>query len=203
LITQKYRKIGKRIPVSLLNDRLFHLILEDEAMNVRVYKVLSSMPNLYITHNWRWVNSHNTILDSIVSPTSNAINPFAFTSLERVAGKNSPVCNPNVQSHSTADELTTITTECNRTRVRVKTDRDSYLVLSDQVYPGWHAYIDSKKTDIFVANGFTRAVSLPPGEHLVEFKYEPESLALGCILCSLAGVLALYNFLREQNVART
>ncbi len=203
LITQKYRKIGKRIPVSLLDDRLFHLILEDEAMNVRVYKVLSSMPNLYITHNWRWVNSHNTILDSIVSPTSNAINPFAFTSLERVAGKNSPVCNPNVQSHSTADELTTITTECNRTRVRVKTDRDSYLVLSDQVYPGWHAYIDSKKTDIFVANGFTRAVSLPPGEHLVEFKYEPESLALGCILSSLAGVLALYLFVREQNVART
>ena len=198
VITQKYRKVGKRIPVFLLNDRLFHLILENEDMNVRVYKVLSSMPNLYITHNWRWIDSHNTILDSIVNPTSNAINPFVFTSLERMAGKSSPECNQNAHSHSGTDNLKTLTNECNRMRVEAKTDRQGYLVLSDQVYPGWHAYIDSKPTDIFVANGFTRAVSLPPGEHLVEFKYEPESLMLGCILASLAGVLALYQLLRER-----
>jgi uncharacterized membrane protein YfhO len=83
-------------------------------------------------------------------------------------------------------------------RVKVKADRDGFLVLSDQVYPGWHAYLDSKQTDIFVANGFTRAVAIPQGEHLVEFKYEPESLTLGCILASLAGMLALYLFLRER-----
>jgi hypothetical protein len=198
LITQKYRKVGKRIPVLLLNDRLFQLILEDEGMNVRIYKVLSSMPQVYFTHNWRWIDSHNTILDSIVSPTADVLNPFAFTLLERVAGKSSPACNQNVQSTSGADVLKIVTNECNQMRVKVKADRDGFLVLSDQVYPGWHAYLDSKQTDIFVANGFTRAVAIPQGEHLVEFKYEPESLTLGCILASLAGMLALYLFLRER-----
>jgi hypothetical protein len=199
LITQKYRKIGQRVPITLLDSRLFQLRLEDERMNVRIYKVLSSMPKLYITHNWRWIDKHNTLLTSIVSPTSKVLDPFAFTSIERVMNKLSPECHEITQGSSKSDELTVLANECNRTLVKVKTDRESYLVLSDQVYPGWHAYIDSQPTDIFVANGFTRAVSVPPGEHLVEFKYEPESLALGCILALLAALLALYLFLRERN----
>jgi hypothetical protein len=198
LITQKYRTIGKRTPVLLLNERLFRLILEDESMNVRIYKVLNSMPQVYVTHNWRWVDSHNTILNSIISPTSSELNPFAFTLLERANGKMSPECNLASQNGSTTDELKIVTSECNQMRIKAKTDRDGYLVLSDQVYPGWHAYVDSKQTEIFVANGFTRAVSLPRGEHLVEFKYQPESLTLGCILASLAGMLALYLLLKER-----
>jgi hypothetical protein len=198
LVTQKYRKVGKRIPVPLLNDRLFHLLLEDENMNVRIYKVLSSMPKLYISHNWRWIDSHNAVLNGIVSPTSTAINPFALTSLERVPGKDAPACNQNIQSRSIADELKLITNKCNQTRVEVKAQRDGYLVLSDQAYPGWHAYVDSQQKDIFVANGFTRAVAVPPGKHIVEFKYEPESLILGCALASLAGMLTLYLFLMQR-----
>jgi hypothetical protein len=198
LITQKYRKIGKRVPVSLLNDRLFHLLLEDESMNIRIYRVLSSLPKLYITHNWRWTNSHNTILDSIVSPTSSSVDPFTSTVLEQVEGKKALVCATKTDLREPTDELRVLTTECNQTGVKVKIDHDGYLVLSDQFYPGWHAYIDSKPTTIYAANGFTRAVQIPPGEHLVEFKYEPESFTLGCILAALAGLLACYLFVIEK-----
>jgi hypothetical protein len=56
---------------------------------------------------------------------------------------------------------------------------DSYLVLSDSWYPGWRATVDGTDVPIERANLLFRAVRLGPGEHTVEFRYEPRSVRLG------------------------
>jgi len=53
------------------------------------------------------------------------------------------------------------------------------LVLADSYYPGWRVFVDGREGKILRANHFFRGVELAPGEHHVEFDYEPWSFALG------------------------
>ncbi len=72
-------------------------------------------------------------------------------------------------------------------KIIIKTENTNvgFLVLSDQYYPGWEAYIDGKKTKIYKVNGFLRGIEIPPGDHIVEFKFEPKILYLSLFLSFL------------------
>jgi hypothetical protein len=78
-------------------------------------------------------------------------------------------------------------------RVRTVTDRPAYLVLTDSWYPGWTARVDGRGARLWRANHAFRAVSVSPGEHLVEFHYEPAWLTIGLVISgvSLAGVAVM------------
>ena len=71
------------------------------------------------------------------------------------------------------------------------------LVLADSFYPGWHAYVDGEKSTILRANLFFRAVPLPVGDHLVEFRYEPRPFKIGLVvsLVVLSGIMIWPLFL--------
>ncbi|MCD6290963.1 MAG: YfhO family protein [Anaerolineae bacterium] len=62
-----------------------------------------------------------------------------------------------------------------------------YLVLNDTYYPGWHATVDGYPVPILRANFLFRAVALSPGEHVVTFRYVPETFRKGWAL-SVVGV---------------
>jgi uncharacterized membrane protein YfhO len=61
--------------------------------------------------------------------------------------------------------------------------------LTDAYYPGWRAYLDGEQTPMYRADYLFRAVALPPGRHLVQFRYEPESLETGLAVARLAVAL--------------
>jgi uncharacterized membrane protein YfhO len=61
-----------------------------------------------------------------------------------------------------------------------------YLVLSDTFYPGWRAFVDGRRAEIVPADHAFRAVYVPVGQHVVEFRYQPGSLQFGAILSALA-----------------
>ena len=66
--------------------------------------------------------------------------------------------------------------------------QDGLLVLSDQYYPGWRAYMDGQPAEIVRVNQIMRGVLLPAGDHQIVFRFQPESLHLGFWL-SLAGLV--------------
>jgi len=86
-------------------------------------------------------------------------------------------------------------------RVEVQTDAPGrgFLVLSDQYYRGWRAYVDGRATRIYETNGVMRGVVVPPGKHVVSFRYLPlmtlSLLGLGILLAS--GLLC-FAFLRRH-----
>jgi hypothetical protein len=57
--------------------------------------------------------------------------------------------------------------------VRVRAIGPGYLVLTDAYYPGWRARVNGAATEILRADVMFRAVALPAGEHVVEFRYAP------------------------------
>jgi len=55
-----------------------------------------------------------------------------------------------------------------------------FAVFSEIYYPkGWNAYVDGKKTDYLNVNYLLRGLSLPAGQHKIEFIFEPESVKTG------------------------
>jgi hypothetical protein len=75
--------------------------------------------------------------------------------------------------------------------VRVRAEREALLVLGDNYYPGWRAYVNGRERKIHPANVAFRAVRVPPGEHLVRFAYEPGSVRLGLLLTGLGVVITI------------
>jgi hypothetical protein len=65
------------------------------------------------------------------------------------------------------------------------------LVLTDSYYPGWRVFVDGKEERILQANHFFRGVRLAPGNHNVEFRYEPLSFTIGWAISLFTLVLLI------------
>ncbi len=81
--------------------------------------------------------------------------------------------------------------EPNRVEVKTVSAVPAILVLSENHYPGWRAYIDGGAVDILRVDYNLRGVTLPAGNHLVKFVYQPKSVLVGSIvsLLTLASLL--------------
>jgi hypothetical protein len=82
-----------------------------------------------------------------------------------------------------------ITRESNES-IMINTDSpyNSVLLITDAYHAGWHAYVDGEPAEIMRANYAFKAVSVPAGEHKVQFVFEhPAFKASGAV--SYAGIL--------------
>jgi len=59
--------------------------------------------------------------------------------------------------------------------------KDNQLAVFSEIYykKGWNAYIDGVKKDYIRADYVLRAMVIPSGSHVVEFKFEPQSYFIG------------------------
>jgi Bacterial membrane protein YfhO len=81
--------------------------------------------------------------------------------------------------------------EPNRLDLHATSPSTAVLVVSENYYPGWRAYVDGQRQEIVRVNYNLRGVVLTPGEHLVRFEYRPLSVLLGLIisLITLGGLV--------------
>jgi hypothetical protein len=75
-------------------------------------------------------------------------------------------------------------------RVEVRASGPGTLVLSDPMYPGWHASLEGNDVPIEPYLGVLRAVSIPAGEHTVRFRFFPLSLVVGLAIALAAALSA-------------
>ncbi len=82
-------------------------------------------------------------------------------------------------------------------RIRVRASGPGRLVLSEVVYPGWHARVDGEWTSIEPYAGLLRSVALPAGEHELEFTFVPGLALLGLALATVAATALLVLWVRR------
>lgn len=86
--------------------------------------------------------------------------------------------------------------EPNRVTVKTSAPVPSLLVLSENHYPGWRAYVDGRRVEVARVNYNLRGVELPAGEHTVVFRYLPGSVLVGIALSFMtAAALLIWVFL--------
>lgn len=67
---------------------------------------------------------------------------------------------------------------------------NQFAVFSEIYYDkGWNAYIDGQKTDYVRVDYILRGMSIPAGDHTIEFRFEPHSVWLGDTLSNWFSVL--------------
>ena len=116
----------------------------------------------------------------------------------------------SVKSAAETDTLGTIKLtayEPNDLKYEVNSKTGGTVVFSEIYYPGWQAYIDGVEAPHGRADYILRAMNVPAGKHVVEFKFDPKSLhvtetvafvALGVLTC----VLVLFLFLQVRRARR-
>lgn len=93
------------------------------------------------------------------------------------------------------DSTATITlTENMNDRMRYKSSAktNGFAVFSEVYYPnGWKAYIDGKETPIAKVNYVLRGLSIPAGEHTIEFTFKPSSYYTGDLISLIVGIISI------------
>jgi hypothetical protein len=188
------------------------------AGDVRIYNMLNS--KYFITFNANkqpeaTLNPQNLGAAWFVDEIASAEN--AISELERLNEVNlrtTAVVNPEFSKLVEKDSAVDTSRYIKMTEYRVnkhtysyKNDHRAVAVFSEIYYPkGWTAYIDGQEAPHFRANYVLRAMSLPAGEHTVEFRFSAPNfgkvtgLTYACssiLLLGLVGSL-VYVYLRRR-----
>ena len=87
----------------------------------------------------------------------------------------------------------------NEVVIRAEVNSPKFLLLSDQYYPGWKAFLDTKRVKIYKADFILRAVHITrAGVHTVKFVFDPFSFKLG-LAVSLVTLAAVIFFLCKRS----
>jgi len=79
-------------------------------------------------------------------------------------------------------------------KFEVQSPEEAVLVLSQNYYPGWKAWLDGRAAPVFPANVAQCGVAVPPGKHRVEWRYRPrafyQGLVISLVSLALLGLIA-------------
>jgi hypothetical protein len=145
---------------------------------IKLYKNRRPLPRAWLVKDHKVMDS-NAILSRM---TSKDFRPDREALLEEELPH--PIPLPQ-KGKGTAKRVEFISETNNRLVLQATAEEDSLLVLSDTYYPGWKAFVDGKKTEIFRANYTFRAIPLSAGTHRVEFVYDPLSFKFGALFTFL------------------
>ena len=93
-------------------------------------------------------------------------------------------------SYSATGSILLSSYEPNHLVYDVNVDEASFAVFSEIFYDkGWNAYINGELNQHYRVNYVLRGMNLPKGEYQVEFKFEPQSVAIGSSISLVCSVL--------------
>jgi hypothetical protein len=155
----------------------------------KIYENIQSLSRATVYFNTEIKNTNEEIISTLYSPN------FDIKKTVLLEGIGLNTLNTNLPSQPV---LISDYSE-NKVTIQANTQRLGYLMLTDAHYPGWNVYINGKKREIIRADYAFRAVELPKGDNIVEFRYEPISFKVGLIISMLSvGITALLFFKNKK-----
>jgi uncharacterized membrane protein YfhO len=168
-----------------LNDRQNFVPVYQDQM-VTIYRNQNAFPRAFVVQQAESVLNTEEALQRLRDP--------AFDSAQTVLIENLAIAERTTPVSSRTLQQATVTARTNNDlAVNVTLDQAGWLVVSEQAYPGWEAFVDGNPTQIFTANAVMRAVYLEAGMHQVEFRFHPTSFRLGLMVAAIT-LLMLSGF---------
>ena len=125
-----------------------------------------ALGNAWFVQDVQYVDNANEEIEAIhgINPKHTAIVDKRFE----------PMVQPIVSDASAKIQL--VAYEPNYLKYEVESDKGGTVVFSEIYYPGWQSMIDGKEVPHGRANYILRAMNVPAGKHVVEFRFDPKSL---------------------------
>ena len=176
--------------LNMLNTRYFILPLQG-GKTVPVFNPYA-LGNAWFVDDVKMVANANEEIEALhqVNPSKTAVIDNKFAEVIKQAG-------------DAADSTRSIVLtdyQPNALRYEVNSAKGGVVVFAENYYPGWNSTIDGKDVAHGRANYILRAMNVPAGKHVVEFKFDPQSLhvtetvayvSLGILLLGVVAVVVL------------
>ena len=157
---------ASKFPVlNMLNARYFIFPLEGgQTVPLRNPFALG---NAWFVDEVQYVNNANEEIEAIhgIDPLRKIVVDKRFESIVKASSASDSTCSITLTAY-----------EPNDLKYEVNSSKGGTVVFSEIYYPGWQAYIDGEKVEHGRANYILRAMNVPAGQHVVEFKFDPDTL---------------------------
>lgn len=157
---------ASKFPVlNMLNARYFIFPLEGgQTVPLRNPFALG---NAWFVDEVQYVNNANEEIEAIhgIDPLRKIVVDKRFESIVQASSASDSTCSITLTAY-----------EPNDLKYEVNSSKGGTVVFSEIYYPGWQAYIDGEKVEHGRANYILRAMNVPAGQHVVEFKFDPDTL---------------------------
>lgn len=161
---------------------------------VVVFQNNSYLPKVIAVKNYKVFDDTNQVLEYINKSAEKSITPWKpakIALLEEEFVKNISF-KPSQRLPKATIEITEYTIDA--VTIKIKSDSDVILILNDTYYPFWKATVDGKKTTVFPVNLALRAIVVPEGEHIVQYKIKDLWFVFGAIISVLTLIFFIAAF---------
>jgi len=158
-------------------------VYREEGLNI--YENLDVMPRAFLVHQAEVPGSDEAILAQLIGEEfdlSSSIlleDESALARLGSIAGGSPPA--------EGRDEVKIVEYDAHRVVIEMTSTQAGFLFLSDAHYPGWRARLDGQEETVYRADYLFRAVLVPPGQHIVEFTFDPVAFKIGLAVALTTG----------------
>jgi hypothetical protein len=166
-------------PVEKKANPAFRWTFLTETPDVQIYENRQFLPRAWLANEVR-VLTEEQLLATL--RTGHLPNGSKWEPLQTVLLETEPGFEPVAGTDGKAD---VVVYEPNRVEVRTQSGTPSILVLSENHYPGWRAYVDGEQVDVMRVDYNLRGVAVPAGAHTVLFVYRPKSLFIGLTISTI------------------
>ena len=179
-------------PIGITGDR-FVLVREDLARQYRLYENTTVQPRFFFVPELRILPSREDVAETIRQGREDPTQTV-FTYTDALKSQSFvPDCTEGQKGSARIVSYTP-----NAISLRVSFPCNGILASSEVLYPGWDAYVDGKKTDIFEGNLAFRTIYVFKGEHTVDYRYQPKIFIIGGIVSGITVAMSLAWLLLEK-----
>jgi Bacterial membrane protein YfhO len=166
--------------------------------DVDLYENLRAMPRAWFAQRGRVLPAAEALqaIKTGVLPDGAAFDPAETVLFQRedLGGRTAP---PPIEANPSA-EVRLTRYEAHRIELQTRNAGAGFLVLSEIWYRGWEAWIDGRRAPVERVNYVLRGLSVPAGDHRIEFRFRAPSFRNGAAYSALgAGLLLIGAFWRR------
>lgn len=156
---------------------------------IHIYKIDNNVTRFRVLKNYEVVSNLKELTDKLQDKNLNANDTV-------ILEKEPPKIEKRLKNTIVED----VSENGNNISLKISSDGQGFLVISDTYFQGWGAYINDKKTEVLPANGNSKAIFLNEGNNHVKISYQPNSVKIGLLVTILGHVLVFALLFMPQKL---
>jgi hypothetical protein len=176
---------GGRLPENFFGEK--PIVEAANVGQIRIVRNDNAMPRVFLIDEYRVWDDHKAMVNEILSGKEDFSKTLFLESQPTLAIRADTVA---------GDSAWIVDHQLDSVLIGMTCSQNQLLVLMENDYDSWHAYVDGQPTPILRAYGSFRAVEVPAGTSKVLFKYKSERYATGRMitLLTLLYLLVIITF---------
>jgi hypothetical protein len=178
------QNVFKNIHILNMLNTKYIIFNPDKAPLVNSY----ACGNVWFVNKYIYVNNADQEIKTL-----NNIDPFQTAVINKNFSKLIKIKN---HVYDSTDFIQLVEYNPNYLKYMSSTISDRIAVFSEIYYKnGWKSFIDGIQTDHFCANWVLRSMCIPSGDHIIEFRFEPDKHNLLAKISSVSSLCILLGFI--------